>query len=437
MSAAVAGFHVMAKPTGPLCNLDCRYCYYLEKARLYPEERRWRMDDATLEAYVRRMIEAQPGGEIAFAWQGGEPTLLGVDFFRRAVALQRRLCPPGRTVSNSLQTNGTLIDDGWAAFLAEHRFLVGVSVDGPADLHDRYRVDRGGRPTHERVLRGIDRLRRHGVAFNLLCTVNAGNAAEPRRVYRFLRGLGTPFLQFIPLVERCARGADDRRLAGPPQDEPEAGAVTPWSVTGPAYGDFMTGVFDAWLARDVGEVFVQLFDVQLGIEMGLPSSLCVFAEECGRGLALEHDGSVFACDHYVYPAYRLGNLRERSLAELVDAPRQRAFGAAKRDALPGRCWRCPHLRRCWGGCPKHRVDRTANGEPGLNRLCAGYRRFFDHAAPHLRRMAELLRAGRPAAAIMAERRGGARAGRRVGPNEPCPCGSGRKHKRCHGRGGRR
>jgi len=422
-------FHVMAKPIGAQCNLRCRYCYYLEKAQLYQDQSRQRMPDAMLERYVQAQIAASPGDEIPFAWQGGEPTLMGKAFFRKVIALQERYRPAGTRISNALQTNGTLLDDDWCRLFKEHGFLVGVSCDGPPELHDHYRVDRGDRPSSTLVLRGIDALRRHGVEYNILCTVNRRNAAHPRRVYRYLRELGSPFLQFIPIVERLRA---DGSPAGPPQDEPEA-ELAPWSVTGEGYGDFLCGVFDQWLQRDVGSVFVQLFDVQLAVHLGLPPALCIFSETCGRGLALEHNGDLYACDHYVYPEYRLGRIDDEQLAQLVDSPQQEAFGRGKHEGLPQQCHRCPALQQCWGGCPKHRFATSVDGEPGLNHLCPGYRRFFAHSAPALRRMAELHRAGLPPAQIMHERAAAAQHFQRVGRNQPCPCGSGRKFKLCHGR----
>jgi len=410
-SAAPLGFQVMAKPTGPVCNLACKYCYYLEKADLYPGTADFRMPDAVLESFVRQYIAAQDIPEVPFAWQGGEPLLLGVDFFRRVVALQQKHCPPGRRVANAIQTNGTLLNEDWCRFFRENSFLVGISIDGPKALHDQYRVDRGGQPAFDRAVRGLDLLARHGVEFNTLSVVHRRNARQPLDVYRFLRQHGSRFMQFIPLVERSAERRGTLAEAPDPcgtgfqpvvHGQDAHATVTPWSVEPLAFGGFLCAVFDEWLRHDVGEVFVQVFEVQLALAMGVPSALCVFAETCGKGLLLEHNGDLYACDHYVYPRHKLGNILARPLAELVDLPRQRAFGAAKRDALPGQCRGCETLRLCFGECPKHRFMPDSDGAARLNYLCPGYKRFFRHIAPHMARLAELLRAGRAPAGIMLE-----------------------------------
>ncbi len=381
-----APFSLMLKPRGAICNLDCAYCYYLAKEDLYPAGT-FRMSDAVLESFTRQYIASQPGPEIVFAWQGGEPLLMGREFFERALAVQRRFCPPGKVISNTLQTNGVLIDADWAAFFHHHQFLLGLSLDGPRALHDAYRVDKGGQPTFERVLAGLRLLQAHQVEFNVLTTVHAANAPHPLAVYRFLRDeAGAQFIQFIPIVERAA-------TAGP-------AAVTARSVGAEQYGAFLCAVFDEWVQRDVGRVFVQSFDVALGIWLGHPAGLCIFAETCGRGLALEHTGDVYACDHFVTPDYRLGNLTELPLIELVASPAQQRFGLAKRETLPRYCRECAVRFACQGECPKNRFITTPDGEPGLNYLCAGYKQFFTHIDPAMRRMAAELRAGRPAAKIM-------------------------------------
>lgn len=392
-------FHLMAKPAGALCNLDCHYCFYLKKQALYPPGRCGppRMNDAVLETFVRDTIASQPTAEVTFAWQGGEPTLLGVDFYRKVVALQQRHAG-GKRIANALQTNGTLLDDEWGAFLREHRFLVGVSLDGPRELHDRFRQDKGGRPTFDRVMAGLRVLQRQGVDYNLLTVVSAANVAEPRAVYRFLKGTGARFLQFIPLVERAAAPADD--LAAVPAVE----AVSAETVPAAAYGTFLNGVFDEWIRKDVGRVFVRDFDVMLGLWLGQPAALCVYAETCGRALAVEHNGDVYACDHYVYESHRRGNLTETPLAAMVDAPDQWQFGRDKSATLPRACRECRWRFACQGGCPKHRFARTADGEGGLSYLCPGLRRFFAHIDGPMRDMAALWRAGRPAAAVMKRRR---------------------------------
>lgn len=414
---APASFHVLAKPSGPICNLDCRYCFFLSKEALYPGDR-FRMPDDVLEAYIRQVIEAQAPDvpEVTIAWQGGEPTLMGVEFFRRALALADRYRRPGQTLHHTIQTNGTLLTDEWCALLAEHRFLVGLSVDGPPHLHDTYRVDKRGGPTFDRVRRGWDLLRRHGVDTNILCTVHAANQDAPLEVYRFFRDdLGARHLQFIPIVERD----NDTGFQ-------EGDTVTDRSVDPHAWGQFLVAVFDEWLARDVGTVFVQMFDAALASWLRLPGTVCIFAETCGDAVALEHNGDLYACDHFVEPAHLIGNIMQTHMVELVASPKQRAFGAAKRDTLPRYCRECSVRFACNGECPKNRFVPTPDGEPGLNYLCAGYKAFFTHIDGPMRLMADLLRQGRDASEVMGIL---ARAPR----NEPCPCGSGRKAKHCHAR----
>lgn len=394
----------MTKPIGALCNLACRYCFYLEKAQLYPGSGDFRMKPELLEAYVRNHLAAQPGGEVHFTWQGGEPTLLGVPFFRQVVALQRKYAE-GRVVHNALQTNAVLLDEEWAAFLAQEKFLVGVSIDGPRELHDAFRVDRGENPTFDRVIAGIELLQRHGVEFNTLTAVHRRNAKHPLRVYRFLREIGSGYIQFIPIVERSApQNAAGLWLAAPPQ--PVTGAeldtqVTEWTVRPADFGEFLCTIFDAWVQRDVGRVFVQHFDAALANWVGVPPGVCVFAPKCGRALAVEHNGDVYSCDHYVYPEYKLGNVAQDPLATLVDSPAQVAFGDAKSATLPRYCRECPVRFACHGECPKHRFLRTPEGEPGLNYLCHAYRRFFTHIDSPMRTMARLLQTRHAPAAIMA------------------------------------
>jgi uncharacterized protein len=427
-------FSVMVKPVGPICNLDCTYCYYLEKEALYPGRESWRMDEEVLREHVRQFIESQDIPEVQFTWQGGEPTLLGVEFFKKAVALQKEYAN-GRRVTNALQTNGTLLDDEWCRFFAENQFLIGISVDGPAELHDAYRVDKRGRPTHASVMRGVELLHRHRVEFNTLTVVHRLNSRHPLEVYRFLKGIGSTFLQFIPLVERKANPDGLLRLASPLErsEDPE---VTEWSVLPEEFGSFLIAIFDSWVRSDVGRTYVQIFDVALGQWANAGASLCVFAETCGAGVAMEHNGDVYACDHYVYPEYRLGNIRETPLRTMLDSDRQRAFGQNKKALLPRQCRECDVRFACNGECPKHRFVRTADGEPGLNYLCAGYQAFFRHIRPHMETMADLLRQQKAPASIMAmlaeqelsKRPAG------VGRNDPCPCGSGQKFKKCCGRG---
>jgi len=432
-------FHVMTKPTGPLCNLGCRYCFYLEKEKLYPDTRRWAMKDEVLASYVRQYIEAQDVPEVVFAWQGGEPTILGVAYFQQVVALQQQFAN-GKRIRNSFQTNGTLLDDAWGAFFAEHGFLVGISIDGPDELHDHYRVNKGGKGSLAQVLRGLEVLKRHEVAFNTLTCVNRQNAAEPLRVYRFLKEIGSTFLQFIPVVERQAGEEAPHGLALITPEFAGEARVSPWSVRPRQYGTFLTTIFDEWARKDAGEIFVQLFDETLAAWAGVGASLCVYQPTCGGAMALESNGDLYACDHFVYPEHRLGNLMETPLRALVDSEAQKRFGRAKQDTLPAHCLACKFRFACHGECPKHRFLSTPDGEPGLNYLCEGLQQYFEHTAPHMRYMAAELHARRPAWTVRRFARqldleaSTRRRSRGVAPNALCPCGSGRKHKKCCGRG---
>ncbi len=429
------GVHVLAKPIGPICNLSCSYCFYLSKQSLYPARERWRMTDATLEAYVRQTIAAQPENvdSIDFAFQGGEPTLMGLDFFRRLVALQQKYVPPGKQVNNALQTNGILLDDAWCEFLKAHGFLVGLSIDGPADLHNVYRRNPQNGPSFVQVERGMDCLRKHAVPFNVLCCVHRANGDHPARVYRFFRDAGVDFLQFIPIVQPRPGVA---RL-GNPGDAPAETLVSPASVLPQQYGRFLRAMFDLWVQRDVGRIFVRDFDQALAAWLGVGATLCIYAQQCGRAVALEHNGDLYACDHFVAPDCRLGNIHDVPIAQLVDSARQERFGRDKEATLPAFCRRCAVRFACNGGCPKDRFLATPDGQPGLNYLCAGYRAFFQAIDPTMRAMAAEIHAGGEAAAVMhrlrAQRRdadGTPHAAGRIGRNDRCPCGSGRKFKQC-------
>jgi len=408
---------VMAKPVGPVCNFNCGYCYYLRKTGLFGPGERYRMGHDILEAYVAALIAASPGPDVHFVWHGGEPTLAGMPFYTEALALQERYLPAGWSCENNIQTNGSLLDDAWCAFLAEHRFTVGLSIDGPARLHDAGRPDRRGRPTHDRVMRGLRNLRAHGIEPDVLCTLNARNVAYPAEVYRFFLREDVRWLQFLPVVDR---GADGR--------------VSDWSVPAEAMGEFLCSVFDEWVRHDVGRIGVQNFLEGLLVATGRPANLCVVAETCGRALAIEHDGVVYSCDHFVDPAHRLGDVAADGIAALVGGDEQRGFGAAKRDALPACCRACPVLVYCNGGCPKDRFIASPEGESGLNYLCAGYRRFFGHVEPYLGRMAALAQLGRHPTAIMGElglaEKTERQRWRAAARNDPCPCGSGLKFKHC-------
>ena len=439
-------FHLLAKPTGAVCNLDCKYCFFLSKEMLYPGSR-FRMADELLDTYVRQLLESHPDGEVSIAWQGGEPTLMGLDFFKRSVDHAERHKRPGQTVSYTIQTNGTRLDREWSAFFKEHRFLVGLSVDGPRALHDAYRVDKGGQGTFDQVMRGWGALGARGVDVNILCTVHAANADHPLDVYRFFRDtLHAAFIQFIPIVERVTpemrpvanMGWGERGSGRRPLYLLEGNLVTDRSVTAAQWGRFLVEVFDEWVRRDVGQVYVQMFDAALASWVGAPASMCIFAETCGGALALEHNGDLYSCDHFVEPGYRLGNIQQAHMLELIASDTQRQFGLAKRDTLPRYCRECAVRFACHGECPKDRFISTPAGEPGLNYLCAGYKAFFTHIDRPMRLMAGLLQSGDAPARVMqilaaeaAERLSEACV--RVGRNDPCPCGSGRKFKHCHAR----
>lgn len=379
----------MLKPRGPICNLDCGYCYYLAKEKLYPGSQ-FRMSDEVLAEFTRQYIEAQEVPEVTFAWQGGEPALMGLDFFQRAVALQQQYRKPGMRIDNAFQTNAVLLDEAWCRFFKRHRFLVGVSLDGPQELHDAYRVDKGGGPTFQRVMAGLALLKKHAVDYNVLVCVHAANAGHPLRVYRFLRDeVGAEFMQFIPIVER-ERGSGSQKAI----------RVTGRSVTGRQYGDFLIAVFDEWVRHDVGRVFVQSFDVALAAWLGQPPSLCVFQETCGQAMAMEHNGDLYACDHFVEPAHRLGNIQDVPLVNMVRSARQQRFGEAKREALPPVCQACPVRFACNGGCPKDRTLSTPGKQGRLNHLCEGYKAFFTHIDAPMQFMAAAIRARRPPSDIM-------------------------------------
>ncbi len=382
-------YQVMLKPRGAICNLDCAYCYYLSKERLYPGSD-FRMSDELLEEFVRQYIETQDVPEITFAWQGGEPLLMGLDFYRKVVELQWKHAPTGTRIVNAFQTNGLLLDDEWGTFLHDHGFLIGLSLDGPEEMHDAFRVDKGGLPTWSRVMEGLDCLRKHEVEFNILTCVQAANMEHPVEVYRFLRDeVEAWFIQFIPIVERDNESGFQ-----------EGDAITARSVTGRAYGSFLNDVFDEWVRRDVGNVFVQIFDVALAAWCGMRPSLCIFEETCGTALVLEHNGDLYSCDHFVEPRHLLGSIVDEPMIDLVRSDQQQEFSQAKRDTLPRYCRECEVRFICNGGCPKNRVLSTPDDETGLNWLCEGYRMFFGHIDPAMRFMAGELRAGRPPASIM-------------------------------------
>ncbi len=426
-------FHIMTKPIGPICNLDCKYCFYLEKENLYPDNANWKMAGEVLESYIHQYIEAQSVPVVSFAWQGGEPTLLGVDYFRQVVELQKKYAN-GKRIENTFQTNGVLLNDAWGEFLAESKFLVGLSIDGPRELHDRYRVDKSGQPTFERVMRGLGYLKKHGVEFNTLTVVESHNSHYPLEVYRFLKEVGSGFMQFIAIVERIAPQPDPAGLVLISPSYQGRAELSEWSVEAVPYGKFLCAIFDEWVRHDVGRYYVQIFDVALESWLGMQPNLCIFRETCGEAMAIEHNGDLYSCDHYVYPENKLGNILARPLESLVNSPQQRQFGLHKRNALPRYCRQCDVRFACNGECPKHRFIRTPDGEEGLNYLCAGYKLFFKHIDPYMRFMAEELRQNRAPANVIAwtRMRDLAAGKRRAGRNDPCPCGSGKKYKKCCG-----
>jgi uncharacterized protein len=395
-----SSFHLMAKPYGPACNLDCTYCFDLEKEVMFPRRQTRRMTPEVLEAYIRSTIAATPAHlPVLFPWQGGEPALRGIAFFQHALKLQRQY-GNGRLIENSFQTNGTLIDEEWARFLAEHGFLVGLSLDGPEEIHDRHRRYRNGAPSHHLVMAALERLQRHRANYNVLACVDAHSSRQPFEVYRFFKQRGVEFIQFTPVVERVADGSHAGKgfeFEGP--GGPSA-RIAPFSVGSLDWGRFLAAVFEDWRRTDVGSVFVMNFEWSLAALMDHPGVVCVHQKECGRALIVEHNGDVYSCDHYVYPEYRLGNLRSDGLAAMIDSTRQLEFGRAKHETLSAQCRSCAHLQLCWGGCPKHRFLVSRDGEAGQSYLCEGYVHYLGHVTPWLNTMAALLRSGRDASEIM-------------------------------------
>jgi uncharacterized protein len=405
LSPAPPAFHLLAKPTGAVCNLDCSYCFFLSKEMLYPGSR-FRMADELLETYLRQLIEAhRQVPEVTIAWQGGEPTLMGLEFFERSVELTEEFLRPGQRAAFTIQTNGTLIDADWASFFRRNDFLVGISIDGPRELHDAYRVNKGGKGSFDEVMCGLGHLRDAGVEWNALTTVHAANGDHGRAVYRFLRDeCDARFVQFIPIIERVVEAGDGDVPWSSWRDRPlyeqEGNRVTNRSVGGEQYGRFLIDVFEEWVRRDVGEVYVQMFDVALANWVGEPPGLCVHSETCGLALALEHTGDLYSCDHFVEPRHLLGNIKEHKMLELVASPKQRQFGLDKRDTLPRYCLECDVRFACHGGCPKDRFTTTPDGDPGLNYLCAGYKAFFHHVDRPMRLMSDLLRQNRAPSEIV-------------------------------------
>lgn len=397
-------FNIMLKPAGSLCNLDCHYCYYLDKADLYGG-REPRMTEAMLETVVREYIAANDVPEVLFNWHGGEPLVLGLDFYRKALEFQRKYAD-GKAVRNTLQTNGTLLTREWADFFRDNGFLLGISLDGPQDIHDKFRKDKGGVPTFDRVMRGLRLLRDRGVEFNTMSTVNKASEGRGLEVYQFLKAVGSRYMQFMPVVEHVKYPADAsgkiRRNARPYIVDPatEGAQLAGWSVSALAFGKFMCDIFDEWVRNDVGTYYVNLFDATLANWCGLRPGTCAYDRTCGGNSVIEHNGDLYPCDHFVYPQYLLGNIRDRSIREMMESPQQARFGIDKRNALPTKCFRCKYLTICNGECPKHRFNRTEAGETGLNALCAGYYKFYDHAAPYMDKMRDLLAQEQPPALVI-------------------------------------
>jgi serine-type anaerobic sulfatase-maturating enzyme len=378
---------VIAKPIGPICNLNCTYCFYLEKERIYSgntsaKKTDWVMSDEVLEKFIQQKIQSNEFSEESFIWQGGEPTLLGIDYFRKIVHLQQKYAN-GKKNNNSIQTNGILLDDSWCEFFADNNFLIGISIDGPADLHDKYRIDKGGKATFGKVIQAIDLLKKHTVEFNTLTTIHNDNSAFSLEIYHFLKDIGSTYLQFIPVVERM-----------------EETIVSDWSVQPEQFGKFLNAVFDEWVRNDIGKIFVQTFDVSLQAWFGKPSSLCIFNETCGYAPAIELNGDIYSCDHFVFPEYIVGNILDNSLQSIMQSEQQIKFGKNKQDALPQFCRECKFLFACNGECPKNRFLTTENGEPGLNYLCSGYKIYFEHIDSYMKFMVNELKNRRSPSNVM-------------------------------------
>ncbi len=388
----------MAKPIGATCNLNCTYCYYLEKQKLYPKNGSVRMTDEMLEFFIRQYIGVQQVPVVQFVWQGGEPSLLGLDYFKRVVVLQRKYAE-GKRIENSFQTNGTLLDDEWCAFFKEHNFLIGISIDGPKHVHDAYRSYRNGQPSFDHVMRGVKLLQKHKVDFNTLTVVHRQTPRHAIEIYKFLKEIGSQYLQFIPIVERVNKVIDPETLNLVPPSQHDA-EVTEWSVLPEDYGNFLNTIFQQWVKADVGKVFVQQFDATLANWVGENPGICVFSPTCGDSVVVEHNGDVYSCDHYVYPEYKLGNIKQTTLFGLGLSERQQTFGQNKLTTLPKQCRECKFRFACHGECPKHRFLTTSDGEYGLNYLCVAFKKFFTHVTPYMNFMANELKNNRSPANVM-------------------------------------
>jgi len=425
-------FHVMLKPAGSSCNLNCTYCYYLEKKKLYSGTNNYKMSDELLEHFTRDFIVANQIPVVTFTWQGGEPTLMGLEFFRKAIDLQKKYAG-GKTIENAFQTNGTRLNEDWCKFFADNNILVGISIDGEEHNHDHYRKTNSGGTTFKRVMKGVELLHKHKVEFNTLSCVNNYNVHFASETYRFLKHIGSGFIQFLPVVERIANKAQEDRLNLVAPIFGDDASVTEWSVKGKDFGQFLITIFNEWVRKDVARYYIQIFDATLANYVGEMPGLCVFSETCGDALVMEHNGDLFSCDHFVYPEYFLGNFPERSMIEMAKSQVQFDFGIDKRNKLPLFCLQCDVRYACHGECPKHRFLKTPDGKPGLNYLCDGYKMFFHHVEPYMEYMAKELRNKRAPANVMnwinnREKQ----VIKQVIPerNDPCPCGSGKKFKNC-------
>jgi uncharacterized protein len=415
MAKASREFQVFVKPVGSICNLDCHYCYYLKKEFLYPKGESFRMPEDILEEYIVQHIDASSEPVIRFSWHGGEPTVLGLDYFRKIVALQSKHQPPNQRIANGMQTNGTLLNEEWCRFLAGEGFAIGLSLDGPQDMHDRYRVTKDQKPTFEQTMRGYELLRKHGIQCDILCVVNAHNVQYPLRVYRFFKQINASYVTFLPMVE--------------PQPDNESG-VSHLTLQAEAWGEFLCTIFEEWRDQDIGRIKVQIFEEAARTAFEQEHSLCIFRPTCGDVPVVEHNGDFFSCDHFVDNEHCLGNIRETPLVELLESPAQRAFGQAKLDTLPRYCQACEVRDMCNGGCPKNRFTQTPNGEEGLNYLCAGYRRFFTLCKPFVTEVAAQWRQQSLEQQTQMAKAAGTRTSSQPGRNDPCPCGSGLKYKKC-------
>ncbi len=394
-SSEVPAFYLMAKPIGAVCNLNCRYCYYLEKEKLYPSDpHKWFMSETMLETFIAQYIYSSREQAVLFTWHGGEPVMRGMEFFEKVIALQRKYAG-GKTIDNSLQTNGTTLTDEWCRFFRDHHFLVGLSVDGPEHCHDHYRRYKSGQPSFRKVMNGVELLKKHGVEFNTMSVVNDYNAKYPLEVYRFLKEIGSRYMQFMPVVEWVNINALPHELRILPAGSKKNAEVTDWTVDPDDYGRFLIRIFDEWVRTDVGDYYVVTFDCILANWLRVPPALCVYAETCGHAGVVEFNGDVYSCDHYVFPEYRLGNIRDKSLLTYMTSPAQKQFGLDKRDRLPGYCRRCEFVDLCNGECPKNRIISTPDGEPGLNYLCPGFKKFYRHTEPYFDFMANEILHNRP------------------------------------------